>query len=684
MSLSWTGVALSFRSIGTTSAMAAWLLSMAASSSAQPTATWTLVEPTGPAARSGHVMVYEAARQRTLLFGGQDANGIVLGDAWTWDGTAWTRLAAEGPAARTGAALAYDGARNVAVLFGGRDADGTELGDTWEWDGTSWHALAPPAAPAPRSFASMAWDAARGVAVLFGGATANQKHGDTWTWDGFTWILTATTGPPARSSAAVAYDTARGVVVLMAGSVSDIPWRDTWEWNGTAWTKSTPTHPYASIQVPRDACLTYDTARQVAVLFGDYGRRGESYRVWERVGTDWQQGTGSGPAYRTRAALVFDAGRGVCVLFGGSSSSETWEWNGSIWTLRTVNAPSARENAAFCFDSDRNVALLYGGDTWTWDGMNWQLRGAPTASPVPPSPWSHEKVYDATSWAPRALAYDAARHVAVIFGEYWCYKEWERGAKTLCWDGDGWQVNDSAAPPRNSYSMAYDEARQVVVRFGGGNLYYHPGDGNETWEWAGGDWEQRAVGGTIPPAGGKIAYDVSRSVTVLFGTGGETWEWDGQTWTAVATEGPGVRSGFALAYDRARSRVVLFGGLASDVDPPERRNDLWQWTGRQWVAIIGGETLPPPCSGHAMTYDTARDEFLVFGGRTGADGLVCDDTWRLKIIDGEPADGFAPLPILDCGPPACAAGLGAWSLTGLGLVAMKWRYTTPARRRRAP
>src|SRR4051812_27020856 len=38
---------------------------------------------------------------------------------------------------------------------------------------------------------------------------------------------------------------------------------------------------------------------------------------------------------RSEHTMVYDAARGVTVLFGGStgtSSGETWEWNGSAWT----------------------------------------------------------------------------------------------------------------------------------------------------------------------------------------------------------------------------------------------------------------------------------------------------------------------------------------------------------------
>jgi hypothetical protein len=99
-----------------------------------------------PADRGGSALVYDAARQRTVLFGGQ-GNNVNLGDTWEWDGTTWTQQhPITAPPARTNAAMAYDAARQRVVLFGGTN-NNVDLGDTWEWDGTSWTQQHPATAP---------------------------------------------------------------------------------------------------------------------------------------------------------------------------------------------------------------------------------------------------------------------------------------------------------------------------------------------------------------------------------------------------------------------------------------------------------------------------------------------------------------------------------------------------------
>jgi hypothetical protein len=94
---------------------------------------WTQKEDIGPSPRLAHAMAYEAARQRVVLFGGEDNP-----NTWEWDGVAWTQVADMGPPARWYFDMVYDDSRQRLVLFGGQPHDNPRsgLGDTWEWDGT--------------------------------------------------------------------------------------------------------------------------------------------------------------------------------------------------------------------------------------------------------------------------------------------------------------------------------------------------------------------------------------------------------------------------------------------------------------------------------------------------------------------------------------------------------------------
>ncbi len=79
------------------------------------------------------------------------ANGLLLyagwngpttpPETWTWTAGQWQR-ATSAPARRRGTAVAYDSGRQRVVLFGGEDDNGL-LHDTWEWNGTAWQRTGP-------------------------------------------------------------------------------------------------------------------------------------------------------------------------------------------------------------------------------------------------------------------------------------------------------------------------------------------------------------------------------------------------------------------------------------------------------------------------------------------------------------------------------------------------------------
>ncbi|MEI9904503.1 MAG: kelch repeat-containing protein [Asticcacaulis sp.] len=50
-----------------------------------------LAHAEGPAARIQFVMAYDARRDRVVLFGGMDAQGVYRDDVWEFDGTRWTQ-----------------------------------------------------------------------------------------------------------------------------------------------------------------------------------------------------------------------------------------------------------------------------------------------------------------------------------------------------------------------------------------------------------------------------------------------------------------------------------------------------------------------------------------------------------------------------------------------------------------
>jgi hypothetical protein len=95
-------------------------------------AFWAQVEDIGPSARQAHAMTWSGTA--VLLFGGLagklQANPAA--DTWSWDGKHWQQRQDIGPSPRCRHGMAWDAARNHTVLFGGETPSGIAFGDTWE------------------------------------------------------------------------------------------------------------------------------------------------------------------------------------------------------------------------------------------------------------------------------------------------------------------------------------------------------------------------------------------------------------------------------------------------------------------------------------------------------------------------------------------------------------------------
>jgi hypothetical protein len=271
--------------------------------------TWTEVTPSGPAPgpRSAYALAYDPVRAVTLLHGGEsvslNSGGTLYGDTWAWDGTSWTLLTTSGPGPRAGHQMVWDAARQRIVLFGG-GSGGNFLNDLWEWDGTTWTPR--PSAGDPtyglpfgRSQHGLAYDADRNAIVLHGGlhllSPPYSVGGDTWELRDSQWQRRANAGfdtplynPDHR---AMAYHASRGKTLLAGlpdGNVSQNPFLPItfWEWLPSGSWQQLPGNPpwrtYPS--------LAYDPVRKATVLSGgDFGCRGGAFDNCSRADTwEWK------------------------------------------------------------------------------------------------------------------------------------------------------------------------------------------------------------------------------------------------------------------------------------------------------------------------------------------------------------------------------------------------------------
>ncbi|MCC7071643.1 MAG: hypothetical protein IT383_09985 [Deltaproteobacteria bacterium] len=222
--------------------------------SAVTPATWVgpLLPATRPSKRRGASMVYDASRDRSVLFGGNTTfGGTPSAQIWDWDTTSsttgtWTQRCTGGspcagtaPSARAYHAMAYDRIRGVSVLWGGSVADA----NVYEFNGAgagTWTRIIPSdpegdGSPVSRQGARMVYDEQRRKMLLFGAADFDAAPcdvvprpascGDTWEWNGTSWrALVATASPAgdlrpsARTGHEMAYHLQRGETVMVGGT----------------------------------------------------------------------------------------------------------------------------------------------------------------------------------------------------------------------------------------------------------------------------------------------------------------------------------------------------------------------------------------------------------------------------------------------------------------------------------
>jgi len=618
---------------------------------------------TGPDIDWNARMAYDAARGKVVLHrGGTTFYTTSLQEMWEWDGVDWTLRPPAGtePPPRAGHGLVYDRARDRVVIFGGQMGSATTyFQDLWEWDGATaeWTERSPSGAwPSARTGLSMVYDPRRAKVIVFGGLVSiltpsaqNSPYQDTWEWDGSTGAWTDLTGsgakPTARGHAAAAWDAGRDRMVLfggLTGTTTTTFLDDTWEWNPSTrtWTPFTPAHKPT---VRANATATYDARRGKVVLFGGQDGTLDYQELWEWDGTDW---TGpivpaAGPSKRMRAGLAFDELRGVSVLFGGTPRSvptpasiprDTWEWDGTRWLDMTPTGakPGTRYGTASFYDPVRERVTLFGGldstgtkqETWVWQDRRFRLLAPATSAP---------------GRFRASIAFDTARGKALLYGGessgvYHGYQEtWE-------WDGATWSgPTAAAAPPRRiQAAMTYDPVRAKMLLFGGDDIsvFY-----DDAWTFTpGGGWVAAATGpsGRTAP---QMVYDAARDRTVLFGgqanvsskwvTYQDTWTWDGAAWSLQTPAGPlpPPRYNHVAAYDDVRKKVLVFGGT---IVPAVAYDDLWEWDGAAWTDRTPPGKRPIGRMEAAFVFDSKHGTGLLFGGicpGSNCSGSAMQDTW---------------------------------------------------------
>jgi galactose oxidase-like protein len=569
----------------------------------------------GPPARIGHAAVYDAARDRLLIFGGGDP--WPRADVWALDLASpvrWVQIVPDGagPTGRSGHTTIYDPVQDRVLLFGGND--GTDRADVWELPlgatPPTWTQLTPAgAAPPPRSGHTAIYDAVGERMIVFGGSFKN----DVW-----------------------------------ALSLSGLP----------RWSEVRPLGAPPSGRTEHTAI--YDPMRRQMVIFG--GRQsngGHPTDTWtlSLSGTPaWTQlsPTGTVPRGRHKHAALYDGGADRMVILGGTSNNYDVEWEVHALSLSGTphweqETPWSIFDMASAYDTLRNRLLTHGGYFDQIGRMTAATYAIATTGgtgggsvhvPVHPS-----QGYDrACIWDPSAQRLIV--HGGSIYGGIDPGATWETVALHTTEQPPAWHdYYDYPLPDaRHGHTAVHDPVANAMIVFGGDRYYTYDPLYNDTWSLglnAGGGWTELQPGGT-PPAkrwNHSAIYDPVRQRMIVFGGTSRSFFDIGTlfndvhvldlrpapVWSQLQPLGtpPSPRKGHVAIYDPVGDRMLVFGG---DADGP--MNDLWELSFGlypHWTQLGPSGTPPSRRAGHVAFYDPAEHRMIVQGGTTAR------DLWQLSL-----------------------------------------------------
>ncbi|HVS30405.1 MAG TPA: kelch repeat-containing protein [Thermoanaerobaculia bacterium] len=559
-----------------------------------------------------------------------------------------TAVLAGPPSARTGVRAAYDESDGVIVMFGGQaepdlaTAQTPALDETYVWDGTRWIRRYPPVSPSPRSIHMMVYDAERENVVLFGGRSGVTDLADTWAFEDGRWSRIETgAAPEKRSVAGFEFDRSRGVTVLFGGQrLSDdarsfINFYDMWEFDGSGWTQVMATGP--EVLKPT---LVFDEARNQLLLLGVNPSSDTLMYAYDAAANAWNElkpetlpvcANDISVTYVDSEEKVFLVG-GQCPKEGVGTTEELYTWDGTNWTLVETETLLARGvNRAIAYDKARDVVVMFGG------AFSFTTAPRATTNAFSFGNWSFPQ--DLSSPGPRSLfgmATDGARGVIYMtsgltddgfFNDFWKFESGFWHQITL----------DETAPQCAIPLTAFDSNR--------GKLVYLCND-SALHEFDGTEWK-KIEGLRTNPSPRRFAamvYDENLRKTVLFGGyedqnanyTNRTWTWDGSTWVEVKKKRPHLRALHSMWYDPILRRTVIYGGLGRKNKDGrlERWSDMWSFNGTDWVEIKPS-ALPAARYGAQIAVNPNSGRTLLFGGlrvETGENGLqkqvYANDTWE--------------------------------------------------------
>lgn len=569
------------------------------------------------------------------------------------------------PTARYEYALAFSSFDNRTYLFGGSSGAGMFYQDLWAWDGTGWRHIniTSGSEPSPRARARMVYNEDTHQLILFGGqytdsGSTTTFYGDVWHFDFHTktWINPSATGPVARETFAMTYDTANDQVIMCGGWDGGTPLNDIWVYGNSSgiwqWQQRYPSGYFPALSWHN---MVWDSARQVAVVFGGWGGGGVPYSDIYEYDPNLNQWTSptitsSIPAGRYAYGMAYDSKAGEAVIYAGYDGNQelgdTWFYNGSSW--RSENGVSHDSGDLKRFGH----RMVYVPHLSASHSVFAVFAGITGSSYLNDTLMIYKNKSDYSLYVACRTPYEGPRGRETAgmcynhdWGELLIYGGWEGDSPRFndlwTYDYTNWyKMNPSSPKPsgRSYNTMYYDSYNQLAVMFGGidnaGNIL------NETWSYDPNNDQWSQSGSPTWPAAryGHSMVWVSTNTSIaggfLFGGGnatsymGDTWFYDAYMgyWNNLnPSNNPDPRDGAVLFYDQNNQVVFLFGGM----NGTGYLNDMWvyDFTINTWSPITINGAWPQGRHHAAGCYFPKSNKMILFGGYD-VSGDYLGTTWE--------------------------------------------------------
>jgi hypothetical protein len=617
---------------------------------------WVVLHTYGasPPWRKGRAAVYDPGRDRLLLYGGTDFSSPDSSDHDVWalslDGPpTWSRLSAPGPAPldRYSPSLVYDAARDRLLLFGGGhfvNGQGTRpLADVWTFalsGAPDWTSLVPTTTgPTGRLSAAAIYDPVRDRLVIHGGRdsiglwSGAGPRSDAWALPlsgPATWTRIFAGSPPSECYGRHVgiYDPVRDRMLLVGGEDS------TWYPRGYhAEVRALSLDSPAMLDLVlaagsgpggrEDMACVYDPVLDAVFSQGgdaDYAGSSDTWRLDLAGGPRWSLVLAADvvPHARFGQAQAYDALRHRTVFYGGRytyyvSYSYPTTYYDDLWGLALGDHPTwtpldpagsrppTRQYATLTADPQADRMWLFGGDLTV--GIS---------GPVP------SRATEAVIGSPGTPKY---------YGDLW----------RLDLAGTAWTSIVPSGPgpgPRDGHSAVLDAGRHRLLLYGGRDSLGPKGD---LWSLSLDDppqWTPLVPLGTPPAARAfhVAAYDAAADLMIVTcgrGAGDvaltDTWALslaDPPSWTPLPTAGiapltTGPRPG---VFDAANRCILVIGDDATAGSGQTALHVLNLEGDPAWSTLAAITTPRPDAYGRSVSYDPPSGWYVVLWGTNGSRG----------------------------------------------------------------